>query len=70
MRKLVYFLICLAALTNVSLSQFVGSCFNSPCQNGGFCVTTSSTTAQCICTGTGYEGNYCQTRTLKYKIKS
>ncbi len=31
-------------------------CSSQPCQNGGFCVLTSSTTFNCLCTA-GWGGN-------------
>ena len=62
LRKFVYFWLFLAYLSNVSNAQF-SNCANNPCLNGGLCVAMSSTYAYCQCSGTRYEGTYCQTPT-------
>ena len=66
LKKTVIFLL-IAALSKQTLAQLT-SCSGNPCRNGGVCVPTSSNSAVCVCSGTGYTGVYCDTRKYLFKL--
>ena len=59
LRQFVYVWLLIGTVTNVAYSQLT-SCSNKPCLNGGLCVVTSSNSAYCVCSGTGFEGPRCE----------
>ena len=53
--------VCRSAIGPVYIICYSAVC-DSDCQNGGVCSAPNT----CNCSGTGYEGNYCETGELLF----